>query len=338
MADLRRAVDGDAPALTALTRASKAHWGYPRAWLDHWADELSVAPAGLHDVDAWVACDESGEITGWCRLRVAETSDVSYVDDLFVDPDAIGSGVGRRLLTHAVERARAFGCAVVELDADPHAEGFYAHEGFERIGGKPADFDRVLPVMLRVVGPRGPVMERLDDVAPSHIDELVALHLDAIAGGASVGFLADPDPISVRDEWASTASSVAEGKTVLLATRDRDGVIVGSVQLVLEQRENGRFRGDVRRVLVHRRARRRGLGGALLQACERAAVARGRTLLLLDTRSGSDGDRLYQRQGWRHYGTIPGYALGPDGRPDEVVFYYLDLTAAGALRPLGVLA
>jgi len=94
--------------------------------------------------------------------------------------------------------------------------------------------------------------------------------------------------------------------------------------VLLNTPENQPHRGDVAKMLVHRRARRRGVGAALLAAAEGAARAAGRTLLVLDTVTGGDGERLYARGGWQRVGVIPGYALWPEGgRCDTTVFYKL---------------
>ena len=81
-------------------------------------------------------------------------------------------------------------------------------------------------------------------------------------------------------------------------------------------------------MLVHRRARRQGLGATLMRAAERTALACGRTLLVLDTVTDSAGDRLYTRLGWQRFGVVPNYALMPDGAPSSATFFYKDLTSA----------
>jgi GNAT superfamily N-acetyltransferase len=96
------------------------------------------------------------------------------------------------------------------------------------------------------------------------------------------------------------------------AAEDAAGTIVGTVQVILDQPENQPHRGDLAKMLVLRRVRRRGFGAALLAAAERSALGAGKTLLVLDTASG-DAERLYARQGWQRCGQIPNYALWPDG-------------------------
>jgi GNAT superfamily N-acetyltransferase len=117
------------------------------------------------------------------------------------------------------------------------------------------------------------------------------------------------------------AASLARGERMVLAAEDAAGTILGTVQLVLDQPENQPHRGDIAKMLVHRRARRKGIGAALLAAAERSALGAGKTLLVLDTASG-DAERLYARQGWQPCGQIPNYALWPDGTPSATTIFF----------------
>src|SRR5262249_15009555 len=110
-------------------------------------------------------------------------------------------------------------------------------------------------------------------------------------------------------------------KLVLLVARDRAGAIVGTVQLVLDLPENQPHRADLAKMLVHRQARRRGCGEALLRAAESTARQLRRSLLVLDTASG-DAERLYERLGWRRVGVVPGFALWPEGGLCDTTFFY----------------
>ena len=145
------------------------------------------------------------------------------------------------------------------------------------------------------------------------LDQLSSVLVDCVEGGASVSFMA---PFSHDDGLAflrKVAASVAAGDTVLLAAK-LGGRIVGTVQLGLDTPPNQPHRADVKKMLVHRSARGRGVGMALMAAVEDAAKQRGRWLLVLDTVPGMDGYRLYRRAGWTETGIIPDYALLPDGR------------------------
>jgi GNAT superfamily N-acetyltransferase len=123
--------------------------------------------------------------------------------------------------------------------------------------------------------------------------------------------------------WQDLADDVRSGARALLIAEDVAG-IVGTVQVVLSQPENQPHRADVSKMLVHRRARRLGIGAALLRAAEDAARQSGKTLLVLDTAS-DDAERLYARLGWRLAGTIPDYALLPQGGLCSTRLYYRKL-------------
>ena len=164
--------------------------------------------------------------------------------------------------------------------------------------------------------------------ARKSIPALSAILIDCVEGGASVGFMAPLAREKADAFWRSVAEGVASGERILLAAEDRSsGEIVGTVQVVLGQPENQPHRADVSKMLVHRRARKRGLGAALVRAAEDAARAAGKTLLVLDTAS-DEAERLYERSGWTRVGLVPGYALMPDGRPCGTTFFYKPLARA----------
>ena len=152
----------------------------------------------------------------------------------------------------------------------------------------------------------------------------VELLRDAVAGGASVGFL---DPLSDDEAaayWDGVFAEVEAGGRLLFAVRDGDEVL-GSVQLAIPAKPNARHRVEVQKLLVHAAVRRRGLGTALMRAAEDAAARTGRYLLVLDTEAGDRAGRLYERLGYVRAGVIPGYALSPAGRPLGGAFYYRNL-------------
>lgn len=152
--------------------------------------------------------------------------------------------------------------------------------------------------------------------APSRSDVagLAAVLLDCVAGGASVSFMADLTTAQAEAFWQGVADDVQLGKRALLVARDAAGAIVGTVQLVLSQPDNQPHRADLAKMLVHRRARRQGLAERLMRAAEALARERGKSLLVLDTVTGGDAERLYTRLEWQRVGVIPDYALWPDGR------------------------
>jgi GNAT superfamily N-acetyltransferase len=161
----------------------------------------------------------------------------------------------------------------------------------------------------------------LQTIGEREIRELSDVLIDCVEGGASVNFMLPIARATAEAFWRSLSGSVERGERVVLAAEDAAGAIVGTVQVIFAQQENQPHRGDLAKMLVHRRVRRLGVGAALLCAAERAALDAGRTLLVLDTASG-DAERLYARLGWQRCGVIPGYALLPQGGLcDTTVFY-----------------
>jgi GNAT superfamily N-acetyltransferase len=155
----------------------------------------------------------------------------------------------------------------------------------------------------------------------ARLDELAAVLADCVAGGASVSYMAPFTQEQAREAFAAWADDVERDARLLLAAF-LDGTIVGTVQLVFATPPNQPHRADVAKLLVHRSARRRGLARLLMEHAEREARAEGKTLLVLDTVTGEDAERLYTRLGWTRVGVIPNYALYPDGRPcDTTVFW-----------------
>ena len=153
---------------------------------------------------------------------------------------------------------------------------------------------------------------------------LAEVLIDCVEGGASVSFMLPLPREKARAYWRGVAQSAARGERAVLAAVDPLGTIVGTVQLILDLPENQPHRGDLAKMLVHRRVRRGGVGAALLAAAEECAREEGRTLLVLDTAS-AEAARLYERHGWQRVGQVPGYALFPDGRPCATTFYFKTL-------------
>lgn len=167
----------------------------------------------------------------------------------------------------------------------------------------------------------------LATIGEREIAELSTVLIDCVEGGASVSFMLPMTLAKAEGFWRNVAASVARGERIVLAAEDATGAIVGTVTVVLQQPENQPHRGDVSKMLVHRSARRRGVGAALLTAAERQAQAAGKTLLVLDTAS-DEASRLYVRHGWQYCGVIPDYALLPDGPPCATTIYYKFLVTA----------
>lgn len=160
-------------------------------------------------------------------------------------------------------------------------------------------------------------------VGDADLRALAELLIEAVDAGAAVSFLA-PLSVETAAAWWQQLFSGALARTVILVARDESG-IVGTVQLQPAWAPNQPFRADVVKMLVHRRAQRRGIGMQLMHAIERAAAADGFTLLTLDAKAGGAAESLYTSLGWTRVGTIPRYALDPDGTPHDAVFFYREL-------------
>lgn len=152
-------------------------------------------------------------------------------------------------------------------------------------------------------------------------DGLVTLLLDAVAHGASVGFLAEIDAQQANSYLDEVKQRLVSGE-LLLWVVGKDKEVLGSVQLGLCQKLNGLNRAEVQKLLVHSEARRRGLGQQLMQALEASARQKQRGLLYLDTEAGSDAEVFYRSLGYTKAGEIPDYACGPDGTYRPTALYY----------------
>ncbi len=169
-------------------------------------------------------------------------------------------------------------------------------------------------------------VRRLLTVDADDVAALADLLIDCVEGGASVSFMLPLTRDRALAFWQRVAADVADGKRALLVAEDARG-ICGTVQLVFDLPENQPHRGDLAKMLVHRRARRQGLGEALMRAAEQTAVECGKTLLVLDAVTGGDAARLYERLGWVKVGDVPNFALYPEGGYCSTTYYYRDLRA-----------
>lgn len=170
--------------------------------------------------------------------------------------------------------------------------------------------------------PSMPVHSLSRDEILSNIDALADILANCVNGGASVSFMA---PFSHQDAcafWRGVAESVERQERTVLVCRDQRGELLGTVQLLTDQPENQPHRADVAKLLVHEKARRRGVAMALMEALEAAAREQGKTVLVLDTASGSGAESFYVRGGWIRVGEIPDYALMPDGEMTATTVFY----------------
>lgn len=171
---------------------------------------------------------------------------------------------------------------------------------------------------------------------PGLAEALAEVLIDCVDGGASVGFMHPLAPARAIAFWESVLASAARGERIVLVAEETEThAIVGTVQVVMAMPENQPHRAEVAKMQVHRRARRHGLGEALMRAAETAAREAGKTLLVLDTVTGSDAERLYTRLGWQRCGEIPHYALWPRGGLCSTTVFYRLLTDAPPQEMVG---
>lgn len=160
----------------------------------------------------------------------------------------------------------------------------------------------------------------------ARLDELCALLADAVDDNASVGFVLPHDARRYADAWDGWIDEAERGERMVLCAFVGDE-LAGCVHLVPCSKPNQPHRADVQKLLVHRRHRYQGIARELMRALEARALASGRSLLTLDTRTGSGADYLYRSEGWTELGVLPGFAFDPDGAPAACTFYWKRLHA-----------
>jgi GNAT superfamily N-acetyltransferase len=176
-------------------------------------------------------------------------------------------------------------------------------------------------------------IEALDlDAYLAAIPDLAALIVDAVEGGASVNFMAGVSLAEAAAWWTARVPDVADGSTTAFVARDRSGqagdargTVIGSTLLIRSRNANSPHRAEIGKVLVHRSARRLGLGRALMTAAEVRARVDGRWLLILDTEAGSGADAFYRSLGWQVLGTMPNHAYRSDGTLAPTTYFWKDL-------------
>lgn len=159
----------------------------------------------------------------------------------------------------------------------------------------------------------------------THLDALSQLLIDCVNDGASVSFMWPMTVEKAYAFWKGVAESVAREERTVLVAVDRQGGLAGTVQLIIDQPENQPHRADVAKLLVSPAARRQGIAQQLMMALEHHAAQQNKSVLVLDTATGSGAETFYQQAGWQRVGDIPGYALMPDGAPCSTTYYYKTL-------------
>lgn len=164
-------------------------------------------------------------------------------------------------------------------------------------------------------------IRRIASAEDSSIPGLCRLLMDAVNGGASVGFLAPLSHQTALRYWQHVFANLNDDGLVLWIA-EVDGEIVGSVQLDLCGKENGRHRAEIQKLFVMRTHRGKGVSSALMQTGEAFARTNGLTLLVLDTQAGSIAESVYQHLGWQKVGEIPGYAASPNGELHATSYFF----------------
>ncbi|TXS19530.1 GNAT family N-acetyltransferase [Streptomyces sp. adm13(2018)] len=267
-------------------------------------------------------------------LKAAHGDRAPEIKRLWVTPEARRQGLARALMAEALRRAAASGAPAVRLTVwnwrqEPLA--LYRSLGFETVATWDARPDLLcLEKPLRDRPERAarptaddPIELLTPDAVRAHAaGGLSALLLDAVDSGASVGFLSPLAADEAAAWWTGVAEEADRGVRDVWAAHGPDGSLTGVVTLVRAGAANGRHRGEIARLLVHRSARGRGLARRLLGAAEARAAATGLGLLVLDTQTGSPAERLYRATGWTAAGTVPDYAADPSGVLRATTLYY----------------
>jgi ribosomal protein S18 acetylase RimI-like enzyme len=308
----------------AVLECAHSLWGIERpahAELDPGADAPIVAPL------ACALVEKGGRVRFAPGSRLSSAHARSEADEEY----HCSYGLGARCLPFLAAgplRATAW-----EEDGDVRAVELDGHPFFVATLFQPerAALRGVVPPIVRafVVAAAGTLVSgatirRVAAVDERLLAQLSDLLIDCVEGGASVSFMHPLTDERARAFWRRVAEGVDTGGRALLVAEDEHGVC-GSVQLVLDLPENQPHRADLAKLLVHRRARRRGLGAALTRAAEHTARELGRTLLVLDAVTDGDAARLYARLGWQRVGDIPDYALFPRGGLCSTTVFYRDL-------------
>lgn len=147
MIQIRPVIPAEADALTQIALAAKRHWGYPECWIEIWMPQLTFRPEYFESNETWAAVDGDMPIAFYTLL---EANEIASIENLWVQPEYMGQGIGKQLFLHAVANARARGYQTLQLEADPNALSFYERMGMHKIGERHSEVDgqlRILPIM-----------------------------------------------------------------------------------------------------------------------------------------------------------------------------------------------
>ena len=269
-----------------------------------------------------VARDAAGRAVGCGALRPLQPG-VAELKRMYAQPGS--QGVGIAVLTHLEAVARELGYRAIWLETravNARALAFYGRNGYRRIENFGRYAGNAAAVCLGKAWAATTIKELDAAQAEARLGELAEVLRDCVEGGASVGFILPLATGRPEAFWRRVAEGVAAGERHLFVAEDDAGRICGTLSLVVDMPDNQPHRADVSKMLVHRRARRQGIAERLLRALEAKARELGRTTLVLDTVTGSEASRVYERLGWRKAGDIPSYALMPDGQVCSTAYYF----------------
>lgn len=324
---IREGRDSDAEGFIALIGACWAE--YPGCILDVDGEvpELRALASYFHDQGGMLwAAERDGRVVGMVGTRPLKEDAAWEICRMYVDAAARGEGLAAALLRAAEEHARAAGAERLVLWTDTRftrAHGFYEKHGYVRQGSIRILDDISHSLEFRYAKPaRGLVVEALDAAAAASAERRLAEILIAcVAEGASLEFLPPLPRERALAFWKGASAAVAAGSRVLLAAW-LDGRLAGTVTLELVTSENQPHVAGIQKLMVDPPARRAGIGRALLRRAEQAARAHGRRMAMLDTRRGSAAEALYREEGWTELGSIPGFELDGERRPQDTVFFW----------------
>ncbi len=333
---LRAGRDEDAPGFIDLIRSCWAEYPGCVFDLDGEVPELRALATHFadHDGALWAA-ELDGRVVG--MVAVSPVQDQTWkLTRMYVARDQRGSGVAKCLLERAETHARAHGATVMTLWSDTRfdrAHRFYEKHSYVRTGPILALGDKSNSIDFAYAKPLAGVAVRPLNAsgAASATARLATILQACVDAGAAISFM---PPLAVEAAlafWRRIGADVAQGKRALFGAW-LDGELVGTVQLDLAMPPNQPHRADLQKLMVHPNARRRGVARALMRAAEEAAVAAGRSLVVLDTREADAAEPLYRALGWIEAGRIPGFALNPDGTLHATVIFYRQLPSSRVLR------
>jgi GNAT superfamily N-acetyltransferase len=325
---IRRGTDADADGFIRLIGNAWAE--YPNCILDVDAEvpELRALATHFEKVGgALWAAESEGELVGMVATRPLRDDDRAWeIGRMYVAKSARGSGLAHALLDGAERHAVEHGARRMILWTDTRFEAahrFYEKRGYVRAGSIRILDDLSKSLEFRYAKPAtGVVVEVLDAAAAASAERrLAGIMVACVNAGASVSYLPPLAPEVARGFWRSVSADVATGRKVLLGAWC-DGQLAGTVHLALATQPNATHRAEVSKLLVDPVFRRRGIGRALMTGAEQTARATGRKLLVLDTRAGDEGERLYRSLGWNEVGTIPGYVIEAGGTLTDTILFW----------------